>query len=322
MRFCDLPLRLEGGMMARRAARLHHELKARNLSALPHVWLSEEFFTPEGVLGFAVAFYLAHPRLMRLERNQMLEVEGASEAECRRILRHEAGHTLDEAYGFNQRQRYHQLFGNPSKPYPSSYKPRPDSRSHVINLPGWYAQGHPVEDFAETFAVWLNPYLDWRSDYKNWPALEKLEYVDALMREIAGVPPPTRNMTEVQPLAKLRRTLSDHYAKKRAHFAWTWPANYDQNLRRIFSDGPSNASAPAATQFLRRMRPQLRTRIAEGTGVHAYAVDQLIRQMIARAQSLGLTVIEPAAITMEKLLVMLTMQTATVAHVGYPKVAL
>jgi hypothetical protein len=322
MRFCELPLGLEGTLMARRVARLHRELKARGLIALPHVWLSEEFFTPEEALGFAVPFYLAHPRLMRLERSQMLEVEGASEAECRRIFRHEAGHTLDEAYGLHQRQRYRALFGNPSKPYPSSYKPRPESRNHVINLSGWYAQAHPVEDFAETFAVWLNPYLDWRSDYENWPAIEKLEYVDELMREIAGVSPRISGTTEVEPLAHLRHTLREHYAKKRAHFAWTWPANYDQNLRRIFSDNPSDPSSPPATRFLRRVRQQLRTRIAEGTGIHAYAVDQLLRQMIARAQSLGLKVIDPPATTMEKLLVMLTMQMAAVVHLGYPKVAL
>ena len=157
-RLCDLPLELEGTLMARRVKRLHRELQARGVVALPHVWLSEEFFNPDGVLGFAVPFYLAHPRLMRLERSQMLEVEGAGEAECRRIFRHEAGHAIDEAYGLHDRERYRLLFGDPTAPYPTSYKPRPESRDHVINLTNWYAQAHPVEDFAETFAVWLNPY--------------------------------------------------------------------------------------------------------------------------------------------------------------------
>ena len=77
----------------------------------------------------------------------------------------------------------------PRAPYPDSYRPRPESRDYVINLANWYAQAHPVEDFAETFAIWLNPHIDWRGDYKDWPALEKLEYVDGLMREIAGKPP-------------------------------------------------------------------------------------------------------------------------------------
>ena len=113
-RLCDLPLQLEGTLMARRVQRLHRELQVHNIVALPHAWLSEEFFNPDGVLGFAIPFYLAHPRLMRLERSQMLEVEGAGEAECRRIFRHEAGHAIDEAYGLHKRDRYRLLFGDPA----------------------------------------------------------------------------------------------------------------------------------------------------------------------------------------------------------------
>jgi hypothetical protein len=308
--------------MARRVLRLHRELRRRGIVALPHTWLSEEFFSPDGVLGFAIPFYLAHPRLMRLERSQMLEVEGAGEAECRRILRHEAGHAIDDAYGLNGRKRYRDLFGDPETPYPESYRPRPESRDYVINLSNWYAQAHPLEDFAETFAIWLNPHIDWRSDYTGWPALEKLECVDELMREIAGKPPVAPNTREVDPLRRVRRTLGEHYAKKRKYYAWDWPANYDQDLRRIFSDDPKDADTLPATRFLRRLRPQLRTRIADGTGMHAYAIDQLLRQMIARAQKLGLHVIEPPGPTIEKLLVILTMQTANVLHTGYPKVAL
>jgi hypothetical protein len=322
MRLCELPVRFEG-LLARRVARLHRELQKRRIVAFPHVWLSEEFFTPDGTLGFAVPFYLAHPRLMRLERSQMLEVEGAGETESRRIFRHEAGHCLDEAYGFHTRDRYRELFGDARQEYPTSYQPKPDSRDYVINLSGWYAQGHPVEDFAETFAVWMNPYADWRVDYGRWPrALHKLKYVDELMTEIAGKPPLTANKREVEALRKLTHTLRQHYEQKRAYFAWRWPANYDADLRRIFSEEAPNDKAPPATRFLRRKRPQLRSRIAEGTGVHAYAVDQLLRQMIARSQSLGLRVVDPPEITTEKLLVLLTMQTATVVHKGYPKVAL
>jgi hypothetical protein len=321
-RLCDLPITLQGTLMSRRVQRLNRELQRAGIVALPHVWLSDEFFSPDGVFGFAIPFYLAHPRLMHLERSQMLEVEGAGEAESRRILRHEAGHAIDDAYDLGSRARYRKLFGDPSLPYPESYKPRPDSRDYVINLANWYAQAHPVEDFAETFAIWLNPHGDWRRDYESWPALEKLEYVDALMRELAGRRPVAPTLREVGPLRRMRHTLREHYEQKRAYYAWTWPANYDQDLRRIFSDDPKDATAPPATQFLRRVRAQLRTRIADGTGVHAYAVDQLLRQMIARAQKLELRVIDPPAPTIEKLLVTLTMQTAGVLHTGYPKVAL
>ena len=321
-RLRDLPVQIEGTLLERRVRRLHRELGARDIAALPHVYLSEEFFNPEGMLGFAVPFYLAHPRLMQLERSQMLEVEGAGEFECRRIFRHEAGHALDEAYRLHERTGYAELFGDSTQPYPASYTPRVESREHVINLTSWYAQAHPVEDFAETFAVWLNPYIDWRADYAHWPALRKLEYVDRLMREIGGKPAVMSDRTEVNPLRTLRRTLGTHYAAKREYFAWNWPANYDQDLRRIFSEGYEDANAPPATRFLRRVRPQLRTLIADGTGVHAYAVDQLLRQMIARAQKLDLRVTDPHELTVSKLLVLLTMQTAGVVHQGVPKVAL
>ena len=119
------------------------------------------------------------------------------------------------------------------------------------------------------------------------------------MREIAGTAP-TADKSEVEPLSELRRTLAEHYAEKQKYFDWDWPANYDQDLRRIFSDEPPHAGAPPATRFLRRVRAHLRPRIADGTGVHAYAVDQLVRQMIARAQKLELRVIEPPAPTIEK----------------------
>src|SRR5215510_6168803 len=122
MRVCDLPVRLEG-LLVWWVGRLHRELKMHGIVALPHTWLSEEFFTPDSVLGFAIPFYLAHRRLMRLERAQMLEVEGAGEAECRRIFRHEAGHCLDEAYEFHKRDRYRDLFGDASQEYPNAYIP-------------------------------------------------------------------------------------------------------------------------------------------------------------------------------------------------------
>jgi hypothetical protein len=152
--------------------------------------------------------------------------------------------------------------------------------------------------------------------------LAKLEYVDEVMCEIADRAPPISNRAEVEPLAGLGHTLQEHYRAKRAHFAWAWPANYDQDMRRIFSDDPKDVGAPLATRYLRRVRGLLRTRIAEGTGIHAYVIDQLLRQMIARAQSLGLRVVDSPDATMEKLLVMLTLQTAGVLHEGLPKVSL
>lgn len=178
LRMCQLGLSIEGSLLADRIADLQGELDARGLQLFkPHCWLSDEWFTPDGVPGVALAFYLAHPRLERLERAQMLEVEGGTPEWCMRILRHEAGHAIDNAYKLRQRRRRQQIFGPSYKAYPEYYDPRPYSKSFVLHLDSWYAQSHPDEDFAETFAVWLTPNLDWRERFGDWPALKKLEYM-------------------------------------------------------------------------------------------------------------------------------------------------
>src|SRR3712207_5133915 len=166
--------------------RLHFELDESGLRFRPHVWLSEEWFSPDGVPGFAIPFYLAHPRLMKLERAQMLEVEGGIEKECMAIMRHEAGHAISNAFGLHRRRRWRETFGRFSVPYPEHYMPDPNSRSFVLHLGAWYAQAHPAEDFAETFAVWLAPASRWQKRYVSWPAMRKLRYVDELMKGPAG----------------------------------------------------------------------------------------------------------------------------------------
>ena len=186
VRLCDLPLRIEGTVMEERVNRLYEELAERGIRLKPHVWFSEEWFSPDGVPGIAIPFYLAHPRLMKLERKKMHQVEGGTDTECMRILRHEAGHVLDNAFRLHYRRQWRELFGSFTQPYPDSYKPKASSRRHVLHLNAWYAQVHPAEDFAETFAVWLTPRSRWRRRYQGWPALRKLEYIDQLMAEIAG----------------------------------------------------------------------------------------------------------------------------------------
>ena len=178
LRMCDLDVRIEGGDLEGRIAHLYGELKDSGLRFRPHFWLSDEWFTPDDVPGIAIPFYLAHPRLARLELSQMLEVEGGTPEWCMRILRHETGHAIDHAFLLRRRRRRQQLFGKSSDPYPEYYTPKPYSKSFVLHLDTWYAQSHPDEDFAETFAVWLSPESRWRERYAGWPALKKLEYMD------------------------------------------------------------------------------------------------------------------------------------------------
>ncbi|HXY32224.1 MAG TPA: putative zinc-binding metallopeptidase [Gemmatimonadaceae bacterium] len=200
-------------------ARVRDELARTGIRLRPHVWLGEEWFSPSNVPGFAVPFYLAHPRLMRLERAQMGGVEGGTVRECLAIMRHETGHTVQHAYQLQRRRRWQQLFGRASRPYPDHYRPDRESRRHVRYLRYWYAQSHPVEDFAETFAVWLDPASHWRRRYAEWPrALRKLEYVDALIRDLGARAPRVRSRAMFEPLHRLDRTLGDHYAQRRQRY--------------------------------------------------------------------------------------------------------
>ena len=200
VRMCDLGLTIEGSKLVASIAQLHGELENRKLAFEPHYWLSDEWFTPDGVGGVAIPFYLAHPRLEQLEERQMLEVEGGTHDWCVKILRHEAGHAIDNAYQLQRRRKRLKLFGPSTVEYPEYYTPKPYSKSFVLHLDSWYAQSHPDEDFAETFAVWLNPRSQWRDRYADWPALKKLEYMDELMRELAGHPARRVSRRKLAPL--------------------------------------------------------------------------------------------------------------------------
>lgn len=294
-RFRDLPIDLTGSVVERRSQRVFDELAARNLCCNPSIWLSEEWFNPDGVVGFAIPFYLMHPRLVRLERNIMQEAEGVVEADCLRILRHETGHAVDEAYQLFKTREYRRVFGSPRQPYPTTYSVQPDRRDFVTNLNSWYAQAHPVEDFAETFAVWLTPKRQWRRRYHDWPALNKLEHVDRWMTDLADQRPVLNVRQPVEALKYNDRTLREHYDEKRAFYGVGGTTSFDPALQGIFPSVPSprlrqRTKPPSASRMLRALRVTLRQEVARPLGVPAYTVDQVLLQLISRARELDLRV--------------------------------
>ena len=288
LRIRDLGVKIERTWLAECVAQLYEELAARGLRFRPHVWLSDEWFSPDRVPGIAIPFYLAHPRLMRLERHMLLDVEGGTQRECLQILRHEAGHAIQSAYLLQRRRRWQRLFGRSSKRYPEYYRPNPASRRYVQHLQLWYAQSHPAEDFAETFAVWLKPRSDWRRRYAGWPALKKLEYVDDLMEELKTLRPRVRTREQVDPLSSLRKTLREHYAEKRSQYDVRFPDTYDRDLLRIFSADPRHKGKERASAFLRRHRAEIRGTVARWTGGYEFTIDQVLRDVIGRARELRL----------------------------------
>jgi len=286
LRFKDLPVSIESSNLQDRLHQLHSELAERNITLKPHAWLSDEWFAPTDVPGIALPFYLAHPRLIRLERRMMLEAEGATRDACMKLLRHEAGHCVRVAYNLQRRRAWQNTFGSAAKPYPASYKPRPYSRAFVQHLDNYYAQAHPDEDFAETFAVWLTPGYNWRRRYANWPALKKLEYVDDLMREIAGHKPKTRSRKRIAPIERLDTTLREHYDARRAAYGVDQPDIYLRDLRALFTtkDQAPRGSTKAAAALRKHRRPLVRA-VARWTNQYPYTIDTIYNAMIERCHA-------------------------------------
>ena len=309
VRLKDLKLRIEGTWLNRRLRELFDELDERDIRVRPHVWLSDEWFSPDETPGFAIPFYLAHPRLMQLERKKIMEVEGGTNWECMRIMRHEMGHVVQNAYKLHRRRDWQKLFGPSSRRYPNYYKPNPASRKYVEHLRLWYAQSHPAEDFAETFAVWLRPRSDWRKRYAGWPALRKLEYVDELMEEIAGKRPKLARRFTVDPLHSLTTTLGEHYRNKLKHYSVEAPTTYDRDLRRIFSETARHRRAPTAVSFIRHNRRYFRETVSRWTGEYQLTLNTVLEEMMARCRELDLRAVGPERQLREDFTVLLTAKT-------------
>ncbi len=287
LRFCDLELKIEGTDLELAIEKLYRELETRGIRFRPHCWLSQEWFSPDGIPGIAIPFYLAHKRLMSIERRFMREVEGGNRNWLMRILRHEAGHAVDSAYRLRRRRHWREIFGPASLPYPDTYRPRPGSRRFVQHLGAWYAQAHPTEDFAETFAVWLKPHSPWRREYAGWPAYVKLQYIDGLDEFFAAQPPVTDRST-IEDIADEARTLRQHYEHKLARYRMPRRSGADELLLKVFTSTPRRSTAPKAASVLRDLRHPLRQQFVRSGAFSEYLVHQVLRLMIERCESLNL----------------------------------
>ena len=286
-RISDMGLTIRGSLVERMVEQLYQELDARGLAFRPPVYLSDQWGCPDGTPLIGVPFYLADPRLARIEEEVAVEVEG--EGDVMRYLRHEAGHAFNYAYRLYDRADWRQTFGPYSRPYRDRYRVNPFSRDYVRHILGWYAQKHPDEDFAETFAVWLTPDVDWRARYANWPALAKLEYVDRVMREVGGTQPEVPLVTpDDLPVEAMTYTVADHYREFAEPLPLDDEAHFDGDLRTLFASAEEAPQGEAAWTFLRRHRREMVGRIAYWTGESATTVSEFVDFLTRRLEALAL----------------------------------
>jgi hypothetical protein len=289
-RISSLGLTLEGSGLQPLIQQLHAELSAKGLVFHPPCHVGDEWFVPVGIPAIFVPFFLVHDRLRRLERRIILEVEGETPEWFMKLMRHEAAHAYSYAYQLYKRKKWQETFGLASTEETEFYRPRPYSRSYVVHLDDWYAQSHPDEDFAETFAVWLTPGLEWRERYRGWKALQKLEYLDGLMHALAGKAPLPQPVYRVSDYDCLGVKLKTYYARKRKLYADSYPDFYDNDLKQLFATVSETPGAVKASLYLRKHRRQLMDSVCQWTNEKKFRVSKLLSRLIDRCDELGLSV--------------------------------
>lgn len=289
----DLGLQIEGTDLAPVIAELERELEAVGLRRVhPHFYLSTEWGVPFGTVAVAIPFYLARADLAALHAERTGLVEGLGRLDLLRYLRHEVGHVVNYAYRLYDREDWVLTFGPITRPYREEYRPQAFSQKFVRHLPGWYAQKHPDEDWAETFAVWMTPGLDWRAEYAGWPkALAKLEHCDAMLRELRETEPVVTDDELDEPVSELSYSL-EHYYRGWETDAGEFPPGLDGALRSIFEDWghPQDLStaAPrrAASELIRRLTRDLPAEVFRWTGHFPERTRHLLRHLAERADAL------------------------------------
>src|SRR5688500_4689057 len=287
-RIRELGLRLEGSPVEPYVRQLYKELERRGLHKFrPVCYLTDEWGCPDMQPVLGIPFYLADPKLGRLER-AIDDLEDSRE--IMRYMRHEAGHVFNYAYRLYARADWMATFGPFDRPYRDKYRPVPFSRNYVRHMEGWYAQKHPDEDFAETFAVWLTPGSRWRRRYRGWPAMRKLRYVDRIARTVGDTEPAVRLASTDLTVDEMDMTVEEFF-QKTAPAPTPVDVALENDLPDLFARRAGRArDLQPAVDMLRRHRADLINKIEYWTGVHRAVVRSLVDNIVDTAARLNLKV--------------------------------
>jgi hypothetical protein len=286
-RICDLGLKLEGSDVERFVQQLHRELEEKKIRKFrPQCYLTDEWGCPSGEPIIGVPFYLARRDLAQIEAEHN-DLE--DRREIMKYLRHEAGHAFNYAYRLHRTPEWKQLFGPYRRPYRENYRPVLFSKDYVRYLPGWYAQKHPDEDFAETFAVWMTPRSGWRKKYRGWGAMSKLQYMDRIARELGNVDPLRKRGSPDITVDDMEMTVGEFYRHSTEQIP-LFEANLDADLSAMFSTPRKKKSAEPAEKFVARHRKVLVDHIASWTAMQRPLIRKLVDAIQKRSAELGLMI--------------------------------
>ena len=293
----DLGLTIGGTRLEPILAEFEDELRRLGLTRpKPRFYLSTEWGVPFQTVAIAIPFYLARPELTAIHEERIGHVEGFDRADILRYLRHEMGHVVNYAYRLYDDEEWILRFGSITQPYEDDYRPEPFSRRFVRHLPGWYAQKHPDEDWAETFAVWMTPGLDWRREYDGWPeALAKLTYGDRTLARILDRDPLVTDDEGDEDVADLEYSVGEYYADEEAEAETieppAFPPGLDGALRAIFErlgDPAAPGDGRRAGSLIQSLRRELMQNVFRWTGHFPERTRVLVRHLAERADQLDL----------------------------------
>ncbi len=286
-RISQIGLRLEGSRAERFVHQLHRELERKGLRRFrPACYLTDEWGCPDGEPVIGIPFYLADSRLAQLER---LVNDLESDRQVMMYMRHEAGHALNYAYRLHRTPEWRRLFGPYHRPYRDHYRPVPFSRKYVRHIEGWYAQKHPDEDFAETFAVWLTPRSNWRRSYRSWPAIRKLRYVDRVARGLRDRDPVVPEGAIDLTVDDMKLTVEQFYRRLSRQNGAAVNVSLDVDLAGFFPRrGRRRKGVRPAAELLEELRPLLTDKITYWTGVKRPVVRALVERMSRTCKELNL----------------------------------
>mgnify|MGYP001562791436 CR=1 FL=1 len=286
-RISQLGLRLEGSPVERYVHQLYRELERKGLRHYrPVCYLTDEWGCPDGQPVIGIPFYLADPKLARLER-EMNDLE--DEREIMMYLRHEAGHAFNYAYRLYATPEWRRLFGPFNRRYRDDYRPVPFSRKFVRHIAGWYGQKHPDEDFAETFAVWLTPRSGWRVKYKSWPAIHKLRYVDRAARRVRAVEPVTPSGDFDLTVEDMKLTVEQFYRRLMRQNGAAVNVALEADLTDLFiPQGRRRKGIRPAWELVEEHRKVLTDKVTYWTGVKRPVVRALMERVSRTCRDLQL----------------------------------
>jgi hypothetical protein len=286
-RINELGLKIQGSTLEVFVNQLYQELETKGITFKPKCYLSDEWGCPHNSPVIAIPFYLADPELSRLE-GEMTDTPAETPQEIMMYLRHEAGHAFNYAYRLYTLIQWNQIFGSFNLPYKGKYKIRPFHPAFVRHIPGWYAQKHPDEDFAETFAVLITPSSNWQTIYAKTPAFTKLTYVDKLIKEFGSKKPSLLKEEYDRPIETLNFTLAHWYQdNKTQEKTFPLPPLLDQDLKNLFST--NNPQQPASL-YIQSQKKFLCRQINYWTGLDEEHIALIINSLKKRVQELKLTI--------------------------------